>query len=278
MAFWDKVKKGAQKVSEDLKQKNEERSRKTRVLRRFTQRQLLYMAKNFGIKVRPRNPLIMEDKPKLSYDDYVSCLRSELTYDQILNYAKKRRIDVSDIIEEEIQKSLEKVNPVTKREDEELIEVPEPSNEDKIISILNYINDTFDDSLKFVDEEDLEKHLYTILKFGYANDGHRIERQVTCGKYKDKIDLVIKNNDFALALELKIGHNKTAIRNSIGQLHTYVKYYPNTCLIVLDTGKITPSYYEQFKEDLDAFGVSLLVLKGKLRNRRKEKKATIKFS
>lgn len=278
MAFWETVKKGAQKVSEDLKQKGEEKAQKTRVLRRFTQRQLLFMAKNFGIKVKPCGLKNLEEKPKLDIDDYVTCIRSELTYDQILNYAQKKKIDVSDLIEEDRQKTIEKINPVQEEETEEVFEEAVCTDNEKATSILNFIHEHFDNSLKFVDEEDLEKHLYTILKFGFANNGYRIDRQVRCGDFKDKIDLVVRDDCFAMALELKVGHNKTTIRNSLGQVHTYVKHYPNTCLVVLDVGKITPSYYEQFREDLDAFGVSLLVLNGQLRNKSKAKKATIRFS
>ncbi len=93
------------------------------------------------------------------------------------------------------------------------------------------------------------------------------------------IDLVLENSDHQIAIELKIGLNKTHVRNSLGQLHTYAKHYSKTLLVVLEIGMINSDFYNQFGQDLKNFGVTLLILEGNMRKRRnKTKTATVTFS
>lgn len=283
MALWDAVKKGAQKmaegagkVSDEIQRREELKRNKTKALQRLSLRQLQYMAKNYGVKVESQEfAFFDETAPKLTKDDYIACIRYDLSYEEIINYLKKRKVKVSDLVSEPSQKN----KPAISNKSKNNVSNNQSLDEGALHSVLKTIAQEFDSSLKFVDEYEFESHLYSLLNFTYGKNGWNIYRQVECGHFNDKIDIVLENNTNKIALELKIGNSKTHIRNSLGQLHTYAKHYPNISLVVLDIGKINSEYYNHFKEDLNNFGVSLLVLEGNLRKKRKNTKtATVKFS
>ncbi|TQD27923.1 hypothetical protein [Methanolobus vulcani] len=288
MALWDAVKKGAQKMAEgagkvtdEIQRREELKRNKTKALRRLTLRQLQYMAKNYGIKVTSHEFVFDDEQvPKLTIDDYIISIRSNLSYEEIINYLKKRKVNVSDLISESNQNNKAIVSNVSQNNRPQTEISTELSSDEEILySVLCTISQEFDNSLKVIDEYEFESHLSSLLNFTYGKNGWNIHRQVECGQFNDKIDIVLENHINTVALELKIGNSKTHIRNSLGQLHTYAKHYPNISLVVLDIGKINSEFYNQFEQDLNSFGVSLLVLEGNLRKKRnKTKTATVKFS
>ena len=196
MAFWDAVKKGAQKVSDsavkvsdEVKRREELKKKKTNVLKRFSLRQLQYMAKNYNVKVQSQELLLFDDeKPKLTFDDYVACIRSDLSYEEILEYAKNRKINLSDILRDD-KKTKIISNQASKIEKESLVSGNLYSEESQVKLVLENIENIFDSSFKFVDELDFENHIFTLLNYEYGKKGWGIERQVNCGEYKDKTQL-----------------------------------------------------------------------------------------
>ncbi len=272
---------GAGKVSDEIQRREELKGNKTKALRRLTLKQLQYMAKNYGIKVTSHEFVFDDEQaPKLTIDDYIISIRSNLSYEEIINYLKKRKVNVSDLISDSNQNNNAIVSSKSQTNKPHTeISTELSSDEEMLDSVLSTISQEYDNSLKVIDEYDFENHLYTLLNFTYGKNGWNIYRQVECGKFNEKIDIVLENHATKIALELKIGRTKNKIRDSLGQLHSYAKDYPNISLVVLDIGKISPEFYELFKQDLDNFGVSLLVIKGNLRNKRnKTKTATFKFS
>lgn len=143
---------------------------------------------------------------------------------------------------------------------------------EEIDSVIKNIHDNFFRNLKFTDETDFENHLFSYLHSVYGKQGWIVERQVPCGNSQDKIDIVLQKQDFKMVIELKIGRNKTYIRNSFGQLYTHAKNFPNTVLIILDVSEIDESYYSNFRNDLQKFGVYMLVPVEALERRELEQK------
>lgn len=75
------------KYPKNIDDNRELKMKKTRVLDRLTLRQLQYMSKNYNLRVKPAGLSI--DEKKLTIDDYIACIRDNLSYEEILDYAKK---------------------------------------------------------------------------------------------------------------------------------------------------------------------------------------------
>lgn len=87
MGLFASVINGLQQVSKNIDDNRELKMKKTRVLDRLTLRQLQYMSKNYNLRVKPAGLSI--DEKKLTIDDYIACIRDNLGYEEILDYAKK---------------------------------------------------------------------------------------------------------------------------------------------------------------------------------------------
>lgn len=270
---------GAGKVSDEIQRREELKRNKTKALRRLTLRQLQYMARNYGVEVTSQELVFFDEKaPKLTKDDYIVCIRSGLSYEEIINYLKKRKINVSDLMSESNQNNGTTVSKKTQNDIPQTGVSTELSSDEGILhSVLSTISQEFDNSLKVVDEYDFESHVVSILNFTYGKKGWNISRQVQCGESSDKIDIVLENNMEKIGIELKIGESKSYIRSSFGQLYDYSEHYGNIALVVLDIGKIKPDFYEDFEPKLKKFNIPLLVIEGNKRKRRGKTK-TIKIS
>lgn len=269
MSLLNSVVNGIQKVSKNIEDNKELRDKKTRVLKRFTLRQLQYIAKNHNIKVRPTSFSGIMDNKAPTVNDYITCLGSDLSYEQIIDYAKKRNLDLSDITQEEKEKKLAVIKEsfsTTKKD-------VNPSEEQTgdVLSLYTHIKQkiqTFELDFAVNSEDEFEKHLFQFLKYQFPT--YEIERQVPCGDGQDKVDIVINVPDpgFEVAIELKLGSNRNHLRNARAQVEDYSKFFDFTLLVVLDIGKVEIDVYQEISTKIQALGLDFILLEGQLTERK----------
>jgi hypothetical protein len=237
---------------------------------KFSVRQLQNMAKNCGVRVVLLEQFHDDDTEKLIREDYIVCIREQLTFEQVVNYAKKRKLDLSDIILPETQ-TTSNSSDVPKYSPPSIDELQ--PNKEKMYEILQYIEDEFIDETKFRDEEEFEKHLHTLLRPHLKKEGLEVYRQYKSGRHT--FDLFIQGPDFEMVIEVKLGKSIEVVRSAHGQIRDYMTTCPNAAIIVMHTGKkqMIP-YYDEFKTNLEKDGIEFLVVDGKLKkkpSRRKQK-------
>jgi hypothetical protein len=276
MGFFDSIKDGLQKISKNIETNIEVSEKKTKVLEKFTIRQLQYMVKNYNLEVRHFS--MLEDE-KLTRGDYIDFIRDNLSYEEILNYAKKRDIDLSDIIQEKKEENAAKLKDIPSLSKP----TENQSNNADAANLYNNIKhkiQTFELDFAVNSEDDFEKHLYQYLKYNFP--AFEIERQVPCGDGQDKVDLVINSKDpgFEVGIELKLGINRNHLRNARAQVEDYSKFFDFTLLVVLDIGSIEADVYKDIAIKINSLGVDLIILEGQLTERKskeaKQKEKIIK--
>ncbi|AKB51751.1 hypothetical protein MSBRW_2498 [Methanosarcina barkeri str. Wiesmoor] len=259
---------GIQKVSKNLDDQKELRNKKTRVLKRLSLKQLQYMAKNYNITIKPgRFSDIIENK-RPTITDHIVCIRSNLSYEEILDYAKKRNIDVSDILQEEKEKKLTMVKDTSSATNiNENLEGDQEGEVSILYSNIKQKIQAFSLDFAINSEDEFEKHLFQYLKYQFPN--FEIQRQVPCGD-GDKVDIVISAPDpgFEVAIELKLGTNKNHLRNARAQVEDYSKFFNFTMLVVLDIGNLEQTIYEDLENKIQVQRIDFILLEGQLTERK----------
>jgi hypothetical protein len=269
VSLLNSVVNGLQKVSKNIDDNKELRDKKTRVLKRFTLRQLQYIAKNYNIKVKPTSFSGIMDNKTPELNDYITCLRSDLSYEQILDYAKKKNLDLSDINQEEKEKKLVAIKDAFSTPKADVS--PGTEQEGDVLSLYTHIKQKIQSfKLDFAvnSEDEFEKHMFQFLKYQFPT--FEINRQVPCGDGQDKVDIVVNVPDpgFEIAIELKLGTSRNHLRNARAQVEDYSKFFDFTLLAVLDIGKVEMDVYQDISTKIQALGVDFVLLEGQLTERK----------
>ena len=269
MGLFSALKNGIQKASENIEKNQEVKNKKNKILKRFSLRQLQYMAKNYGIKVEPASIAGVIEKRKPNVDDYMYCIRNKLSYEEILDYGKKRNIDLSDIIEEEKGKKSAAIKEIYSASVN--IETSETETQLEVLNTYDDIRqkiESFELDFAVNSEDEFEKHLYQFLKFNFPN--FQIDRQVPCGDGSDRVDLVVSSSelDLDIGIELKLGTNKNHLRNARAQVEDYSKFFDYTMLVILDIGNVDLAVYDDIVNKVKKYDVDTLILEGQLTQRK----------
>ena len=115
------------------------------------------MVKNYSLRVKPAGLSI--DEKKLTIDDYIACIRDNLSYEEILDYAKRRNIDISDILQERKEENASKIRDISSMS-------KATENQGNNVDAVNLYNNikqkikSFELDFAVHSEDDFEKHLY----------------------------------------------------------------------------------------------------------------------
>ncbi|MBS3925140.1 MAG: hypothetical protein KGZ34_00380 [Nitrosarchaeum sp.] len=161
----------------------------------------------------------------------------DITYDQLKNFALKKKIITPSFFGNESDDTYEKSD---------------------FESIINAIRVGFEPE-KITDEEHLEAQLMIFLKAKFPD--RKIRRQVTI-QGNDRLDILI---DDKYAFELKVPKQRTDLRNLGAQLEEYKEMYPNVCGLIfedINEGNLSQDimdYVDKYKKN---YGISTIVLGG----------------
>jgi len=164
----------------------------------------------------------------------------EITYEQMKNYALKKRIVTPSFFGAENDEQFEK-------SDFEII--------------VNSIKADFEPEA-ITNEEHLEAQLMVFLKAKFSE--RKIRRQVTI-QGNDILDILV---DDKYAFELKVPRTRSDLRNLGAQLEEYQEQYPNLCAVIFDVDESNLTqdimdYSDKYKRN---YGISSIILGGRKRN------------
>jgi len=163
----------------------------------------------------------------------------DITYDQIKNYALKKRIVTPSFFGSEDDDQYDKSDFET---------------------IINSIKAGFEPEA-ITNEEHLEAQLMVFLKAKFPE--RKMRRQVTI-QGRDILDILV---DDKYAFELKVPHTRADLRNLGGQLEEYQEQYPNLCAVIYDVDDTNLSedigdYTDRYKRN---YGIDSIILGGRRR-------------
>ena len=256
--------------------------KKRRILSRFTILDLKRLCKeHIGTEPKPyyTDPITGNKiKRTLDKDAYINFIRDKATLENIIDFAGKNKISISDLLAKWqqtenqsasqnilIQSNIPQTTQVTSGENFQQNkssieqEKPEVTDLNDFDFILDFIKKEFHPN-PVRDETELENQLVQFLRPRYGN---AVQEQVPTPY--GRIDVVLLNK---YALELKLATNKNNLRDMEGQLRDYKKAYPNLAAIILrvNVDYNDMNYYigEYAKDEIKS-----ITIEGQLRSGRK---------
>lgn len=207
---------------------------------------------------------------------YLNFVVKHIQLDSLIDYARKKRIPVNEIIKEKEMIDKEFSKGVMNKGEERNFESQMSEEEDLVDDfekVLDVINEFDPENVR--DEKDLENQLKQWLRAILKNSDIKTQYKTERGD----IDIVI---DGRFGIELKLVENKKTLENLYGQIHKYIKILGknNLVVVLLLDDRISLRELREFEEDYKNLGARICVLeKGKIkRKKRKVKKATISWS
>ena len=241
------VKDTTNSVKSEIQRREEIVYKKRRILSRFTILDLKRLCKeHIGTEPKPyyTDPITGDRiKRTLDKDAYINFIRDRVTLENIIDFAGKNKIGISDLLAKWqqtenqsasqnilIQSNIPQTTQVTSGENFQQNkssieqEKPEVTDLNDFDFILDFIKKEFHPN-PVRDETELENQLVQFLRPRYGN---AVQEQVPTPY--GRIDVVLLNK---YALELKLATNKNNLRDMEGQLRDYKKAYPNLAAIIL---------------------------------------------
>ena len=267
------IKKGTESVQKQLKRNQDYKRLKEMLLKNATLSDLKKICKEFGVaepSMYYKDPFSgkrtkKRDTPKTVYLRHVI---KNVDLDKLIEFFRKRRVNVSEILSEKSKIDEEFSKPskyeANGKESDEFtqIEITKKKVNDLDL-ILEKIDKEFDfDRIR--DENELEGLIAQFLKICFKDK--KIDRQYKTDK--GTFDIVI---DGKYGVEIKIAENSKIIENLIGQLIKYVKFFGKNkvAVIVLKTPKTNINVLEEYAEYYENTGAKVLILdKGTLKRRK----------
>jgi len=257
----ESIKKTANTIGEEIKTRQEISQTKRQILNRFEMKDLINICKDYGIggPSKYEKDFITGERRKrtVTRKHYIDRVMARLSLEQIKNFADKHRIDTWDIVKKE-KKPIRRIEEIKEQPKEKKVTKTEIKRQSEFDSILEDIENGFEIE-ECINEEDFEKQLVQYLKYKLP----KIKRQVATRK--GTIDLVI---DDKYAIELKIAHNKSRLRDLKGQIHDYLKVFDDLAVIILDVGELKRSEIKEYVDDYQELGAKVIVLEGFLKRRK----------
>lgn len=295
MSFKDVLKKVGEKTKEliDMAAKNIQYNQKLdeakmELLLRFKMEDLKKICTIKGISTYIDESDFFEERRRQARtkSELVELVIDELSFDEIVRYAKRYKVKYKDVVEEleEVKRELygEDLKSKKIREEIQKLESGEALVEEttskkrrrsqtKKKSVIEEI-DIFDLLADFRpetvrDEEDFEKQLYQFLK---ARLGSKVKRQVPVGN--QKIDIAIGDK---VGIELKIAENRSKLQRLVGQVMDYVDYFDEVIAVVLDVGANVD--LENYMRKLQRLGAQVLILEGSIRRKGRRREIVIRM-
>jgi len=295
MSFKDVLKKVGKKTKEliDTAAKNIQYNQKLdeakmELLLRFKMEDLKKICTIKGISTYIDESDFFEERRRQarSKSELAELVIDELSFDEIVRYAKRYKVKYKDVVEEleEFKRELYSEDLKSKKIREEIqklesgeVLVEETTSKKRRrsqtkkksvveeIDIFDLLTDFRPETVR--DEEDFEKQLYQFLK---ARLGSKVKRQVPVGN--QKIDIAIGDK---VGIELKIAENRSKLQRLVGQVMDYVDHFDEIIAIVLDVGANVD--LENYMRKLQRLGARVLILEGSIRRKGRRREIVIRM-
>jgi hypothetical protein len=280
------IKKG---IDDNIERQRQKRNH----LDRFTMNELKKICSEYGIgEPKPYEEDFLtgeKTKKSLTRDDYIEYIDEKLNLNQIEDFCErhkkgipysyqKEKPTISERQQSEPQYVVKarsedispqteafKTQPETRTEKQHKVEnIQQPvitnptSNE--FHEILITIKEQFRPQ-PCVNEKELQGQLAVWLDVKFPN---RATREVST--IAGKIDIGI--DKYKYGIEVKIANDKGIMRNLVGQILAYKKYFNEVGIILLDVGEMHNSIIDEYINEYKSHGVETIIIHGQKRGRR----------
>lgn len=271
---------GIKKIKTDIDTNIENQKKKKTLLNGLTINDLKKICKDYGIG----EPASYEEeffsdkktKIKLTRDDYIDYIIKRLELKNIEDFCNKPSTKINNIIEPktepvqsqpthlyqppEIVKEPPREEPKIQVQLEK-IEEPSaqqyPSEQSELHEILHKIKEQFRPE-PCINEKELQGQLKIWLDVMYNNRATR-EANTIAGR----VDIVIDKNKYGI--EVKIANDKGTLRNLVGQVLAYKKYFNEVGIVLLDVNELHHSLIHEYISEYKNQGVETIIIQGQLR-------------
>ncbi|WP_197704275.1 hypothetical protein [Thermococcus henrietii] len=263
------TKKVADRAAKEVKWRKKIGEAKREILSRFKVEQLRRIASAKRIPLYESDPFTGERRALRTKVEIVDKLARNLSFEDVVNLAKRYKIKYSDVVQEleEFRRELFEEAPGERSEEAILEDVFEAENFKEVereLDVLDLLQDFQPEAVR--DEEDFEKQLYQFLR---ARLGSRVRRQVSVGN--QKIDIAIGSE---VGIELKIAESRSKLQRLVGQVLDYVEYFDEVIAVILDVGANVD--IDNYIRKLHQLGAKVVVLEGNVKRRGRSQEIIIK--
>jgi hypothetical protein len=221
-----------------------------------------------------------QEKRTLTKNVWINYIQRRLNLNDIEEFCHKHRI-ATDVLKQPTEHYTAPSQPVIREEEplrtemkpEPVREVPPtpyetpretppsyPSGQSELHEILKTIKEQFKPE-PCINEKELQGQLKIWLDVKYPN---RATREVAT--MAGKVDIVIDKNKYGI--EVKIANDKGTLRNLVGQILAYKKYFREVGIVLLDVSELQHSIIHEYINEYQNQGVETVLIHGQLRRRK----------
>lgn len=228
--FINDVYMNALEKSEHRKLQNEIMSK---ILQRFSEKQLKSLYERYGSRADPYFSLddVMAIERTTSY--YLRYAEQNIQLDEVKDFAKANRIQISDILKEEPRKERELVKNWEAVKSKGL--VPDPAKDNLLLQVINAIED-FQPTKVYRIEKGYHIELLIWMK------AHFKEATVEPQTGSSRPDIVI---DKRIAIEVKGPTDSKDLKTITDKCNRYCQYY-NHLIVVLFAVEVNDGFYDEW--------------------------------
>ncbi len=251
------TKKVMDRAAKEVKWRKKVGESKREVLSRFTVKQLERIANSKRISLYRQDPFTGQRERLRSKGAIVDKLASQLSFQDIIDLARRYKVRYSDVVQE-LEKFRQELfeEKQRKRSEEEILEdiygVDEFNEEldrhsQKIIDLIS----KFEPFGTPRTEEDLRNQLAQWLSGQLGKGAVKLEYPFEHGK----IDILVYDD---IAIEVKLARSKQSLKNLLGEIQTDKMYFSTVIAVVFDIGKDVGLDF--FEKQIRALGAKAVII------------------
>ncbi len=271
----DVIKKTTDGIAKNIAASQENARRKREILNRFVMDDLKKICKEYGIgEPDPYEEFFGErTKKKITRNDYIDYIEERLDLKHIEDFCNnhriKRQIEVESGVEAQKDHPSRPEPPIVNelrneenkiQEKTSIVTTANQKPQGETHDILNTIKEQFKPE-PCMNEKELQGQLMIWFNIMYPN---RVVREVST--MAGKVDFAIDKN--RLGLEVKIAFDKGTLRNLVGQILAYKKYFNEVGIILMDVNDMPNSIITEYINEYRNQGVETIVIQGQIRKKK----------
>lgn len=249
------TKKAVDRAAKEVKWRKKVGEAKREVLSRFTVKQLERIANSKRISLYREDPFTGERERLRSKGAIVDRLASNLSFQQVVDLARRYKVRYSDVVQE-LEKFRQELfkEKQRKRKEKEILEdiydadqsVRESESESsKLLKIIS----EFEPIGIPKSEEDLKSQLAQWLSGQLGKGAVKVEYPFEHGK----VDILVYDD---VVVEVKVARSRQSLKNLLGEVYTDKMYFSSVIAVVFDIGKdVGLSFFEKQIKSLGAKAV-----------------------